>query len=255
MRVELFFTSLQVDEFTLRNQTVVVIDVLRAGTSIATALANGAKEIIPVTTVERAVKISGSLFGDFILRGGERNGKMIEGFNLGNSPADYSEAKVKGKAIIYSTTNGSRAIDKARYAREMVVCSFVNMSAVVRFLTGQNKDFFIVCAGNNGVFSMEDSVCAGMLLYRLAEEPVELSLSDAAQAAVALHKSFGRSVAKMIRNSEHGKYLTRIGFGDDLGLCAAVDSVNVLPQLVGNVIKLRQETERKSTMDIPVRVS
>src|SRR5512137_1555542 len=116
MRVDLYITPHQTDELALRDKTVVVIDVLRASTSIITALKNGAREIIPVTTVESAVKISGNLFGDVILLGGERNGKMIEGFHLGNSPANYSEEKVKGKAIIFSTTNGSHALVKARYA-------------------------------------------------------------------------------------------------------------------------------------------
>jgi 2-phosphosulfolactate phosphatase len=255
MRVGLYFTPHQTDEFALRDQIVVVIDVLRAGTSITTALANGAKEIIPVTTVERAVKISGSLFGDYILRGGERNGKTIEGFNLGNSPAEYTAGKVKGKAIIYSTTNGSRAIDKARYAREMTICSFVNLSAVVRFLGVIKRDFHIVCAGNNGMFSMEDSVCAGMLLQQLGElKGVELSLSDAAQAAVALHKNFGRSVSKMIKNSEHGKYLAQIGAAGDLDLCAEVDKFDVVPQLVGNVIKLKKETEKNEFVKPTVQV-
>ena len=107
MRVELHFTPHQIDELALRDRTIVVVDVLRASTSIATALYNGAKEIIPVTTVERAVKISGDLLGDHVLRGGERNGRMIAGFNLGNSPFDYFEEKVRGKAIIFSSTTAS----------------------------------------------------------------------------------------------------------------------------------------------------
>lgn len=253
MRVGVYFTPYQVDEFALRDQTVVVIDVLRAGTTIATALANGAKEIIPVTTVERAVKISGSLFGDHILRGGERNGKMIKGFDLGNSPLDYSEGKVKGKAIIFSSTNGSKAIDKGRYAREMVLCSFVNLLAVVRFLETLRKDFHVVCSGNNGSFSMEDSVCAGMLLQKLSEQKgIELFLSDEALAAVALYKSFGRSTAKMVRNSEHGRYLEQIGFGADLDICSSVNMLDVIPQLVGSVIKLKTGPERVEAKMVPV---
>jgi 2-phosphosulfolactate phosphatase len=254
MHVPLFFASSHVDELSLRGQTVVVIDVLRAATTIATALANGAKEIIPVTTVERAVKISGSLFGDHILRGGERNGKTIEGFDLGNSPAEYTSAKVDGKAIIYSTTNGSGAIDRARYGRDVVVCSFVNLGAVTRFLRAGGTDFVILCSGNNGRFSMEDSVCAGMLLSRLGEEEgLDLRLSDAAQAALVLFKTFGRSILKMLRSSEHGQYLTQIGFGADLDVCASVDSLEVLPFLSGNVVRLRKKEDRIPTAKAPVR--
>src|SRR5207249_4707216 len=129
-----------------------VVDVLRASTSIATALYNGAKEIIPVTTVERAVKISGDLLGDHVLRGGERNGRMIAGFNLGNSPFDYFEEKVRGKAIIFSSINGSFAIEKARFARNVAIAGFVNISLVTRFIKDLNQDFIIMCAGNNGMF-------------------------------------------------------------------------------------------------------
>ncbi len=253
MRVDLHFTPHQIDELALRDKTVVVVDVLRASTSIATALNNGAKEIIPVTTVERAVKISGNLFGDYVLRGGERNGKMIEGFNLGNSPFDYSEEKVKGKAIIFSSTNGSMAIEKARFARHVAICGFVNIALVTEFMKELRQDFIIVCAGNNGMFSLEDSVCAGMLVHKLSEDDgVELLLSDAAIAATMLYRGHSRSLLKMIKNSEHGKYLASIGFADDLPVCAGVDTIPVLPQLVGNVIKVKRDSEKVEASKVPV---
>ena len=253
MRVDLHFTPHQIDELALRDKTVVVVDVLRASTSIATALNNGAKEIIPVTTVERAVKISGNLFGDYVLRGGERNGKMIEGFNLGNSPFDYSEEKVKGKAIIFSSTNGSMAIEKSRFARHVAICGFVNIALVTEFMKELRQDFIIVCAGNNGMFSLEDSVCAGMLVHKLSEDDgVELLLSDAAIAATMLYRGHSRSLLKMIKNSEHGKYLASIGFADDLPVCAGVDTIPVLPQLVGNVIKVKRDSEKVEASKVPV---
>ena len=154
MRIDLFFIPHQTDELALREKTVIVIDVLRASTTIITALSNGAREIIPVTTVESAVKISGNLFGDVILLGGERNGKMIDGFNLGNSPSEYTAERVRGKAVIFSTTNGSQAIVKARYAKELIVCGFVNMGTVVEAISCSPRDFTIVCAWNDCVLSM-----------------------------------------------------------------------------------------------------
>lgn len=243
MNAGLYFASDHIDEYSLRDRTVVVIDVLRAGSTIATALANGAKEIIPVNTVERAVKLSGSLFGDHILRGGERLGKSIEGFDLGNSPLEYTGERVQGKAIIYSTTNGSRAIEKARYAKSVVIGGFVNLSSLLGFLRNSAGDFVILCSGNSGKFSMEDSVCGGMLLNELGKDSGELVLSDAALAARALYKDFGRSIPKMVRSSEHGTYLASIGFTDDLKYCSTVDHLNVLPQLVGNVVKIKPNGE------------
>jgi 2-phosphosulfolactate phosphatase len=242
MRVDFHFTPHQADEIWLRNRDVVVIDVLRSSTTIATALRNGAKEIIPVATVERAVKMSGNLFGDAILRGGERNGRMIEGFNLGNSPAEYTEEKVKGKGIIFSTTNGTLAIERARFARALVICGFINISAVAMFLKEQKKDFVIVCSGRNGMFSLEDTVCAGMLLRKLRDDQeVNIDLSDGALAAVSLYKSLGKNIVKMLRGSEHGRYLMQIGLEDDLANCAGVDTVPVLPRLVGGVLRLTTE--------------
>lgn len=242
--VHVFFTPDQTDEMALRGKTVVMIDVLRASTTIAVALRNGAREIIPVTTVESAVKLSGNLFGEVILLGGERNGKPIEGFHLGNSPSEYTEERVTGKSIIFSTTNGSQAMVRARHSREMLVCSFVNLSAVAEPLRRQPRDVMIVCAGNNGVFSLEDAVCAGMLVQKLSEGPGPApGLSDAALGAQTLARAFGRNILKMLRTSEHGRYLAGIGLGDDLAFCAGLDTVPVLPELSGSVVKLRREAE------------
>jgi len=198
-----------------------------------------------VASIESAVKISGSLFGEVTLRGGERNGKTIEGFNLGNSPLEYSESAVKGKSIIYCTTNGSVAMAKSRYARMLIVGSFLNLTTVVDFIREEKKDFLFICAGrlnSIGYFSLEDAVCAGMMIQKLMkDESLEMTLSDSAKAAHALYKSFGRSILKMLKISEHGKYLVEIGFADDLKICAAVDSIQVLPVQIENKIKLKKE--------------
>ena len=245
MKIDLSFSVSSFDELQLRDKNVIVIDVLRSSTTVAVALSNGAREIIPVASIESAVKISGSLFGEVTLRGGERNGKMIEGFNLGNSPREYTEATVRGKSIIFCTTNGSVSMAKSRYAKNMAVASFVNLSMVVEYLRNINSDFWIVCAGKAmglGSFSLEDAVCAGMILDKLGKEnSTNVEMSDSSRAAQALFKSFGRSLLKMLKNSDHGRYLQEIGFEEDIKVCAAVDSVPVLPVLIGNVIKLRKD--------------
>jgi 2-phosphosulfolactate phosphatase len=245
MKIDLSFNAGQFDELQLREKNVIVLDVLRASSTITVALNNGAREIIPVASIESAVKISGSLFGEVTLRGGERNGKIIEGFNLGNSPLEYSETAVKGKSIIYCTTNGSVAMAKSRYARTLAVGSFINLTATTDFIRNEHKDFLFICAGRAnsiGNFSLEDVVCAGMMIQNLLKvDSLEVELSDSAKAAHALSKSFGRSILKMLKTSEHGKYLIEIGFAEDLKICAKVDSVPVLPILSGNVIKLKKE--------------
>jgi len=238
IHIEVHFTPNNLDEMALKDKNIIIIDVLRASTSIVTALHHGAKEIIPVSTVENAVKISGSLFGDVTLRAGERNAKMIEGFNLGNSPLEYTEETVKGISIILITTNGSIAIVKGKHAKHLVVAGFVNMRSVLHFFSELESDFMIICAGKENHFCIEDAVCAGRIINELEiEYKTNLVLDDGAIAAAALDRTFGKNILKMMKNSEHGKFLTSIGFGDDLKVCAEIDSMDVLPMLSGNIIR------------------
>lgn len=245
MKIDLSFTQGQLEEMQLRDKNVVVIDVLRSSTTIVAALQNGAREVIPVGSIESAVKISGSLFGDVTLRGGERNGKIIQGFNLGNSPLEYTEETVRGKSIIFCTTNGSVAMVKSRYAKTMAVGAFVNLTTVADFIRELNSDVVLLCAGrpaNAGGFSLEDAVCGGMIVRKLMEDKsVQIELTDSSSAALSLSKSFGKSILKMLKNTDHGKYLIEIGFMDDIKLCAGVDTMPILPMLIGTSIKLRKE--------------
>lgn len=224
-----------------------MIDVLRASTTIAAALHSGAKEIIPVASVENAVKVSRSLFGDVTLRGGERGGKVIKGFNLGNSPSEYTEEAVRGKSIIYTTTNGSAALVKARYAQHVVVGGFVNFSRVVGFLRELKSDFILLCAGRENEFSLEDTVCAGMILTKLQRVQKSLQLDDAGKAAMILAKALGSNVHAMLEESAHGKFLIDFGLGNDLEICAALDSIPVLPVMSDSVIRLsKDKTQREA---------
>jgi 2-phosphosulfolactate phosphatase len=134
---------------------------------------------------------------------------------------------------------------KSRYARNLLIGAFVNISLIVDFVKNANEDFLIICAGRQnsyGNFSLEDAVCAGMIITRLQKmEGMILELTDASLAAQALYKTFGKSVLKMLKSTEHGKYLGEIGFENDLNICAGIDTVPVLPQLTGTVIKIRKE--------------
>ncbi len=245
IQVSVNFAPWQIEEMSLNDKTVVVIDVLRASTTIAMALQNGAKEIIPVSNIESAVKISSSLYGDVTLRGGERNGKMIEGFNLGNSPAEYVREAVDGKSIIFLTTNGSAAMVKGRYAKNLLIAGFVNLTSVVDMLVRLESDFTLICAGQDNKFCIEDAVCAGKIIAAFEHATkMEVLPDDSALAAMALEKSVGKAVLKMLRQSAHGKFLTEIGLGDDLKTCAAVDSIPVLPLLSGNVIRASKENPK-----------
>ena len=240
MKINVHLTPLSADELYFTGKTTVVIDVLRASTTIITALQNNAKEIIPVATVEFAVKVSGGMFGGQTLLGGERNTKKIEGFALGNSPFEYSEEIVSGKSVILYTTNGTKAIMKAKFSAELFICSFINVSALAMHLAELNKDFEIVCAGRSNNFSMEDSVCAGKLISEIEKLNVNVTLTDSAIASRALSKAFGKSIFKMMKETEHGKILIENGFEQDIKYASKLNSTNAIPYFTGNVLKLLQ---------------
>ncbi len=246
MNVNVLFSPANVDELFFTGKTVVVIDVLRATSVIVTALNNGAREIVPVSTVDFAMKVSGNAFGGQTLLGGERNTKMVEGFNLGNSPLEYKEEIVSGKSIILYTTNGSKAIVKAKFSENVFMCCYNNLSAVAKHLLKLNKDFLIVCGGASGMFSIEDSICAGKLILGMQSLNKSIELSDSARAAVALNKSFAKSILKMFRESEHGRLLIQNGFEKDLKYCSQIDTIDLVPYYTSGVIKkLEADSSKK----------
>jgi len=238
MKLDVLFSPVQADELFFTGKTTVVIDVLRASSTIITALTNGAKEVVPVGTVEFAVKVSGGIFGGQTLLGGERNTKKIEGFALGNSPSEYTEEIVSGKSIVFYSTNGSRAIVKAKYSANLFICSFNNLKALAKHLKKLNEDVIILCSGNNNFFNLEDSVCAGMLISELIGESKKNELADASISAMTLFKSFGKNIFKMLAETDHGRLLINNGFEEDLKACAELDNSGVIPFYAGNVLKV-----------------
>ncbi len=237
MKVRVLFSPANFDELYFTGKTTVVIDVLRATTTIVAALNNGAREVIPVATVDFAMKVSGNIFSGMTLLGGERNTKRIEGFNLGNSPLEYTESVVGGKTVILYTTNGTRAIVKAKFSENLLICSFNNLAAISKYLIKLNKDVEIICSGTNGFFSLEDSVCAGKLISELITLNENIELFDSAKAVVSLNKSFGKSTLKLLKESEHGKLLAENGFEEDLKYCAKVSNVDVIPYFTSGTVK------------------
>lgn len=239
--VKVYFNPKALDELDLRDKNIVVIDVLRASTTIAFAMRSGAREIIPVATVDQAMKIVGNLFSTSTLLCGERGAKRIEGFHLGNSPAEYTAEVVEGKSLILTTTNGAVALTKAKHARKCFVVGFVNLSVVVRAIAElpdiKENGFVIICSGREEEFSLEDGVCAGMLLYKLSDVLPELQWTDGAHAALAAYRVYGSDIYHTLRHSDHGEYLASIGFEEDIMTASLVDSVPLVPVLEHSSIK------------------
>lgn len=241
MKLNVLFSPIVSDELYFTGKTSVVIDVLRASSTIVTALKNGAKEIVPVATVEFAVKVSGGMFGGQTLLGGERNTKKIEGFALGNSPLEYEEKIVNGKSIVFYTTNGTKALAKAKFSEHLFVCSFLNLNAIAKHLVSLQNNVEIICAGRNNFFSLEDTVCAGKLVAEIISMNPEIELNDSVYAALALNEKYGQDLLRMFKQSEHGKLLIDNGFEEDLNYCAQLNVFDIIPRYTNGVLKLMKE--------------
>jgi 2-phosphosulfolactate phosphatase len=217
----------------------VVIDVLRASTSMITALAHGADRVVPVANVDVARR-SAATIGAAAVLGGERGGIRIPGFDLGNSPLEYSAERVRGRTVVITTTNGTAALHACGGAREIVVGAIVNRTAVaatLRRLAVVDPRVHLVCAGTDGVVSAEDVLAAGAILDAAAIDGSEDSLDDAARAAVAFFRRIaatsdvpGALVAEF-RRSPGGSNLVDLGMAADLPVAAAIDSFSVVPRL------------------------
>ncbi len=239
MKAHVLLSPLNADELFFAEKTTVVIDVLRATSTVVTALQNGAREVIPVETMEFAMKISG---GQNILAG-ERNSNKIEGFDFGNSPLEFTEEVTAGKSVILYTTNGSKALVRAKFSKNLFVASYLNLSAVANQLVELNEDFLILCAGDNGMFSLDDTLCAGKLIEIIASETENLGLSDAALAALKLNSVFGDDILEALKATEHGKELMASGFESDIDFIAKIDSMNIVPYLDSGTIKVKEKKE------------
>jgi len=237
MKINTLLTPLSVDELYFTKKNVVVIDVLRATTTIVTALQNGAKEIIPVSSVEFAMTVSGNSFKGHTLLGGERNTLKIEGFALGNSPLDYKREIIEGKSIVLFTTNGSKAIVKAKYAANLFILSFLNANAVKEKMLETDEDWEILCSGNNGKFSYEDSVCAGMLITLIQNAKEEIILDDSSKTCKIIFDKHKKKLSKMLAETEHGQKLIESGFNEDLDFAAQQNVCDIVPFYQTGVIK------------------
>ena len=232
MRLDVFFGAHVLTSADVQVRVVVVIDVLRASTTIAVALANGARTVIPFESAEEAITRSKAFErGDYKLAG-ERRNLMIPGFDLGNSPREYTREVVDGKTILFTTTNGTGALIAAQPAREVLVGAFVNftvVSAMVRAAARATSDIAILAAGSERHFSLEDAVCAGRFVRAIRRGLADVALNDGAQASLQLEKRYGNDLARLFEDSSHGRTLAEAGFADDLAVCGVLDAHPVVP--------------------------
>jgi 2-phosphosulfolactate phosphatase len=219
----------------------VVIDVLRATTVIVHALAAGARAVVPCGEIDEAKKRAAELRSSGkVLLGGERAGKPIRGFDLGNSPGGYTTKVCKNATLVFTTTNGTRALLRATEADRVIVAAFVNFSAVCEQLRVETRPVHIVCAGTDGAVSLEDTLLAGAIVDVLCEAGGEVKLNDAARLAWDCFENHGRCLAGSLEIGAGGENLRALGYDADIRAAAQVDKFAIAPELKRDPLRIER---------------
>ncbi len=214
------------------DRTVVVVDILRATSCMTTALAHGVQSITPFASLEDCLSMKSKGY----FTSGERDGKKVDGFDLGNSPFEYMDEKLKGERIAFTTTNGTQAIAKSIGAREIVIGSFLNLTALAKYLKDGKNDILVVCAGWKGRFNLEDTLFAGALIEAL-DDTVMLEC-DAPQACLHLYLMAKSNMIEFLREASHIKRLAKLNIVEDIEFCLTKDKYHVVPIMRDSIIAI-----------------
>lgn len=216
---------------------VVVIDVLRASSTITTALNSGADRIIPVYMPELAKARANDYPADKVLLCGERNGEKLADFDLGNSPLEYNNSRIEGKIIFLTTTNGVRTIELAKKAKNIIIGCFLNCQAVAEYCLTYPGKVVLVCSGDRGKVSLEDIVCAGKIKSLCNRQSAKNDYqSDDSLLSSVMYSEFGRDLITMMEKSVWGKHLIEMGNKEDIIFCSQQGISQIVPILKDNSI-------------------
>ncbi|WP_378953658.1 2-phosphosulfolactate phosphatase [Pelosinus sp. sgz500959] len=235
MKIDVAVLPSSVNGVDLSNTVCIVLDIFRATTSIVTSLANGCAAMIPVLSTEDASTMASQMGA--VLFAGERQSIKIDGYHFGNSPFEFSEDKVKDQKIVMTTTNGTIAIKATDGAYRTLIGSFLNAKAVSRQAKKDGKDILIVCAGTDGLFSLEDALCAGLLVQLLTEDG-EIFLTDSAYGALLMYNEAKDNLVETGVKSRNGKRLYDLNRMDDVEYCFQTDILDIVPEYVEGKIVL-----------------
>ena len=218
--------------YNVRDRTIVVVDILRATSCMVTAFAHGVENITPVADINtcKGMKRQGYIIS------GERDGKKVDGFDKGNSPFEYMSKEILGKQIAFTTTNGTLAIEKAKGANKVIIGSFLNLAAVVKYLLFGENNVLIVCAGWKGKVNLEDTLFAGAIMEKLRNH-IEPDC-DAPLVAHHLYNLAKKDMIGFLSNSSHVKRLNKLDIHKDIDFCLTQDQYKVLPKLKNGVLTL-----------------
>ena len=234
MSLDVVFTPAGLASSEIAGRSVFVVDILRATTAISAALHNGARAVIPVASAEDARRLAQTIGSDDVVLAGEQNCLPIPGFTLGNSPREMTEDAVRGRTLVMSTTNGTKALLAAQGAAAVhPACAgnFGMVAAAARTIWEKDRDVVILCAGREQAFALDDAYCAGQLaLAALGGRRVRRGLNDAALACLDLVRRYGDRWIRPLSYSRGGRELIKLGFGADVEDAARLDAYPVLSQ-------------------------
>ena len=234
MNIDFYSAFQETTRQQLEGKNVVVIDVLRATSVIVTALAGGAESVIPVESIEEAKTLAAAKGPDRALLAGERDGLPIPGFDLGNSPPLFTPETVAGREIVLTTMHGTRALQLCEGAKQAIIGSFLNAASVAEQMLGGGDSWKLLCSGMHGRFTLDDGLCAGLLLSRVAEHE-QIRTRDLGSVMKSLYESNSGALESLLEQHCCGyQYLQSQGFHEDLKFCLGVDRYKILPRLCGS---------------------
>ncbi|WP_138431197.1 2-phosphosulfolactate phosphatase [Fodinibius saliphilus] len=242
--LDVFSSAHSFQEEDLRDKAVVMIDVLRASSTMVTALHHGAKGVIPVGDMGDASKISHNLDSESFLMSGEKNGIKIDGYDFTNSPLEHTGEEIVNKTVILNTTNGTKAIRRSGHATQIIVGAFLNLNTIVDYLQQIDEEVVLVCAGWRGRLSFEDLLCAGNIIYELCSGKLPVNARDAVKVAFGLYEKFADDIEGSIKSSNYAVRLKGVVSEEDISYCCQRSKLQVLPILNEGIISDFNDKEK-----------
>jgi len=227
MKIHVVPFAKAIAETEIKDKTVIIIDVLRATSVMITALSNGAREIIPALTIEESNKLANKFNNKNVLLCGEREAKKIDGFDLGNSPLEFTPGKVGKKTLILTTSNGTKALNACQNAKEVLLASFLNVEAVAEKVKHLDE-LVLVCSGTNGKFSLDDGMCAALIIEQLAKCKT-VKTDDLGEILFESWRRSDKNLTNILKNCFHLNYLLNNGYKKDVDYCLQLNSHNIVP--------------------------
>jgi 2-phosphosulfolactate phosphatase len=238
VRIDVAPTADAVVAADLGGVTALIIDVLRASTTIITALSNGCDAVVPVADPQDARRRAAETPNGTALVAGERQGEPIPGFDLSNSPVEFQSPHVRGKTVFFTTSNGTRALLAARAAEAIGITALVNVTAAAAWAAGAGRDVAIVCAGSHGKHSLEDWTCGGLAVERILAAMPTAVLTDAARDALATGRRYAADVGRLKQDAPWARRLIAAGRAADVDVCLRLDTTKLVPRYVAKFDKI-----------------